>query len=162
MASPLLRELLMGEPPLCHLINRSYRIKIHFHIARKPGYEQEVLKDRPVFYARGDNLYPGSALPGSEIATLNLEKFLRKTVMVIRGDPISVRDLIDYAANAAGAVHFGAKHKGKRALLVELDEKLRLGGLEATTKALTTLGRIVVDGLQPLVEQVEKEQSAAV
>jgi hypothetical protein len=161
MASPLLRELLMGEPPLCHLINRHYRLKIRFEVARKPAYERLVLQDRPIFYARGDGLFPGTATPGSETATLNLEKFLREMVMLVQGEPVSVRDLIDYVANAAGAVHFGDPTKGKRALLIELDKGLGIGGMEATPKTLIAVGHIVVAGLQPLVEKAEESERSA-
>lgn len=144
----------MGDPPLCHLVNQELRMKIRFDVAVNSEYERLVLEDSPVFFARGDGLYPGTNMLKHEVRTLNLDKFLREMVMIINGEKISVRDLIDYVANAAGAVHFGNPEKGKRALLAALDQELGIGGMEAAPKTLIGVGRIVVDAFEPLEQQL--------
>jgi hypothetical protein len=157
MSAPLLRELLMGSPPLLHIANREHKVAIRFQVGRKPALEKLILEDKPDFYARTDGVYPGSGLPGSTIVTLNLDGFLREMVMLVHGDTVTVRDLIDYSANAAGAVHFGKLEKGKRAALATVDERLGIGGLEAALKCLIAIGQVVVDGVEPLVKRINAD-----
>jgi hypothetical protein len=157
MAAPLLRELIMGEPPLMHTVNRSRRLKIRFRVSYNLAYEQVVFADKPISYARGDGLYPGAAMPKDTIQEQTIDQFLREMVMVIQGETITVRDLIDYVANAAGAVHFGDLAKDKRAIMADLDTHLRLGGAQASLRALTAIGRIVATALEPLARRVEAD-----
>lgn len=159
MAAPLLRELLMGDPPLFHLVNRHRRLKVRFRVARASAYQQVVLADAPIFYARTDGLYPGSALPNSTVEALSLDKLLSEMVMIVQGNTISVRDLIDYVANAAGGVHFGDPKRDKRAIMAALDGQLKLGGIDASLRCLVAVGRIVTEALDRLVLRVEADTS---
>jgi hypothetical protein len=159
MAAPLLRELLMGDPPLLHLVNRSRRLKVRFRVARVNAYEREVLADAPIFYERVDGLYPGSALPNSTVEALSVDKLLSEMVMIVQGNTISVRDLIDYVANVAGGVHFGDPKRDKRAIMVALDGQWKLGGIDVSMRCLVAVGQIVTEALDRLVLRVEADIS---
>jgi hypothetical protein len=56
MTAPLLRELLMGEPPLMHTVNRDRRVKIRFKVVGRSAYDEAVLADRPLMFAVADGL----------------------------------------------------------------------------------------------------------
>jgi len=156
MASPLLRELLIGDPPLMVTANREHHLKVRFAVARMTALEELQLKDGAVFLARGDGLYPGTALPNAEVVELNHDQFLRERVMVLHGTTLAIHDVIDYVANVAGGVHFGAvAAKERRALVEAVDQQVRLGGLQATLHALLAIGRVTVDALDPLVRHID-------
>jgi hypothetical protein len=160
MAGALLRELLVGDPPLMDTVNRSCHLRLRFDVSRVTAYEQVVLADGPMFFARGDGLHPGAGFPGATVASLNRDQFLREMVMVIGGETITVRDIIDYVANAAGAVHFGDRTKDKRAAIAAIDAEFKIGGLDAALHALRAVGRVAVDGLGPLVKSIETSTPA--
>jgi hypothetical protein len=154
MTAPLLRELLMGDPPLMDTVNKELRLKPKFHVARATALEKLMFEDAPIFYARGDGLYPGTALAASDITALNRDKFLQEKVMVVNGNTITVHDLIDYAANSAGALHFGSLDRKNREAVLEAD-LIKIGGFDATNRALKAVSLVVADGLQPLVEGMQ-------
>lgn len=159
MAAPLLREFLFGDPmPLIDHVNRERRVRLRFQVARKPAYEKLVLSHKPAFYQRGDGLFPGhNMMPGSEIADLTRDQLLREMVMMVQGSVVTVHQLIDYVANAAGAQHYAELTKHKRALLQQIDSSLVVGGFEPAVLSLRSVGLIVADGLQPLVERIEAD-----
>lgn len=161
MAAPLLRELLLGDPPLIHTVNRTRRLKIRFEVVSRSPYEDAVLADRPVFYARANAFYPKAKLPTDVVRAVSLDEFLREMVIVSQGSVITVRDLIDYIANAAGAVHFGDPRKDKRPILAALDQQLKLGGVETTLRCLLGVAWVVLDALDPLTKMVVAALAAA-
>jgi hypothetical protein len=138
MAAPLLRELLAGDPmPLMDLVNRFRWLKLHFLVSRSPAYERLVLEHGAEFYERGDGLYPGHAmLASAETVALTREQLLREMVMVVNAQTITVHNLIDYVANAAGALHFGELSRHKRGVLEAIDRSFQIGGLAAAVHAL--------------------------
>jgi hypothetical protein len=156
MAAPLLRELLMGSPPLIHLVNRERRQKIFFEVGSMPAYEAAVLEHSPVFFARVDGFYPGQSPPAAIVNSINLNQLLGETIMVVQGKNISVRDLIDYVSNAAGAVHFGDPTKHSRATLADVEKELGLGGLDAPLRCLLGIGQVVAAGLSPLLSSIKE------
>jgi hypothetical protein len=154
MAAPLLRELLMGHPSPMNLANREHRMKIRFQVAEEPGLEDIANNPDLILFARGDSMCPGYPFPDYPIKSLTLDQFLSELTMVVKGNAISVRDVIDYTAHAAGGVHFGNPQKGNRAFVEAANQAAALGGLGAAMRSLAAIGRITVDGLQPLVDRV--------
>jgi hypothetical protein len=75
-------------------------------------------------------------------------------VMIVQGDVLTVRDLLDYVANAAGAVHFGNPTKDKRPILRELDQHITLGGVDTSLRCLLAVCWITRDALDPLVKAI--------
>jgi hypothetical protein len=100
-------------------------------------------------------------MPTATVSEFGLDQFVGEMVMVVGGETITVRDLIDFTANADGAVHFGDITKDKRAILAAIDKRFTLQGVQASLQSLLAVGLIVVDALDPLVKQIEAEAGAA-
>jgi len=99
-ASGLLRQLLLDEMPLVHVVNREYRVALAFRtldFSQPPPVEPEahwrVLDPEP--------------FPGAQTQTCSLKQFLAAPCLTWRGSCASVTDLIRACANAKGGVHLG-------------------------------------------------------
>jgi hypothetical protein len=97
-----------------------------------------------------------------EVRDLNLERFLKVVVSVHKGEPSTVRDLIDYAANAAnvfGGAHFLPERKRpkepSRELLVRSKESLS-APYPLELAMLLSIGGIVVRGLETMERNLRK------
>jgi hypothetical protein len=158
MAAPLIRELLLGDPPLMHIANRGAKLRIRFNFIGRTPYEDLILSHRPVLWAKADAIWPGSGGPGSNepVTSGTIDQFLRENVMLIQGDHIDVHALIDYVANAAGGVHYNPdSKKHKRAILAALDQQMTLGGLQECLRSLLGVAWVVRDALEPLAKHID-------
>ena len=87
MAAPLLRELLMGEPPLIDLVNRERRMKIRFQVVGDSPYQDAVLADDPVAFVKADGLSPRHKLPSDHVKAVTLDQISgEKGLRNSRGD----------------------------------------------------------------------------
>lgn len=149
MAAAPLRDLLFGEPqPLLHLANRTHREQILFACSPlerepgEPGDGQAMSLDGFEGRMRGPTQH------------LSLHKFLAAPVAHVDGTELSVRDIVDYAAHAAGAVHFGRVDTNKRPQVALMERYAEVQGIDWVLYQLAAIGRVVARALRPLAGAV--------
>jgi hypothetical protein len=160
MAAPLLRELLIGEPPLVHLVNRTPRLPIRFAVnLPRPPWE---LDDRLAFMRETTTMSVHDGLDPEDVEgdrqTLELDRFLKVPVMYDRSRVVTIYDTVEWAANSAGAVHFGATDKKNREAVAAVADAMDVGSAEAPTAALAPIGRIVVRATADLADHLGEPQ----
>ena len=151
-ASGLIRTLLLDSGNLVDEVNRRFRLKITFTYAdSSQGYPAEMRKLlNPSQWAVLDGLYPGTQITTAVNVTTNRGPFLSQMVLINRGEELSVKDVIKYAANVLGGVHAGKVKKGESK--EEALEKLTglFGNLPTALMQLRAIAHVVLDGLEPL------------
>jgi hypothetical protein len=156
LAAGLLRKLLLDEAPLVHQVNRYRRERIRFRINGETPLERTLLEDRPDYWAIGDAIDP-DAFPSPGLSApvdAKLDQFLARTVMAVRGERLSVGDLIRQVAHIDGAVHKGRPASAREELLDEMSRFMFFPDLPSTVHHVQLIGRIVVHGLTPLRDAI--------
>lgn len=154
MSSALLRKLLFDTPTLVDLVNRSRRVRVEYVVNVRPPVWRQLGEEPPVAYAVEDGLDPATALVASTPATVSRDQLLSQMVAVYRGQEITVKYLLRYAAHTAGGVHFDPPKTAEESAAQALAEQMRVGGYPAGGRTLSALGRVVIHALQPLQERV--------
>jgi hypothetical protein len=80
--------------------------------------------------------------------------------MMVNGEAVTVRDLIDQLANIEGAVHQTAPRERREVFLREAARNLFIGGLPAGIRQMQAIARVVLRGLAPLRDAVRNSRSA--
>ena len=159
MAAPLLRDLLISSPPLAHRVNRDHRLKLSFRCVPLESLTAKGLPE-PEFHTAALGFAMADLAAPEFVQELPLEAFLGAPVAFLQGREISVRDLIDYVANAAGGVHFGSKDKRRRSTVDEFNNWVRLNGYQPALYTLMAIGQVTVAALEPLAGAVRTELDA--
>ena len=158
MASPLLRELLLSS--LVDRVNRPHRVKITYRCVpltpmKDLGLPVPDLHLAAAGFALVDQVNP------QFVQTLAVEQFLKATVGTVGEHVLTVYDLVEYAANAAGGTHYDPTPKAdkpKRTVVDDLNNYVRLNGFQAALHALMSIGEVVVVGLEPLAQAIKAER----
>lgn len=153
----LLRKLLVDEVPLVHQVNQKRRVKIVFAVAENPQYAKKVLEDRPLVYFVMDGIYPGTGIPNSTVQRVKLDALLKWRAAAIKGQSVSVKDLIQHLANVAGGVHAGKAREEKDRQLISASNLIRVGGMTAVGRTMWGITEVVLDGLAPLERHIKDE-----
>lgn len=150
--APLLRKLLIDGQPLLNTV-RPVRpeVRTEFRIRQWSAAEDaQPGEDLPyLLQLGGPELVGGpedSALP-------KLKHFIGARVGMVRGRPLTVREVVKYYANVEGGVHFGVPREDAQSGLSEMAPML-LGRSTGHIEILAHLGAIVVDALTPLCESI--------
>ena len=157
MAAPLLRKLLLDSDSLLNQVNRSRRLKIMFKINSKSPYDTALAKlGAPFFSSEEDAIDPELDLPPGmrNEMQVKLDGLLKREVLMISGDTVTIRDLIDQLANIEGGVHSG-KPDDKQKVLQAVSQRIYIGGLPAGVRQVRAIIRIVLRGLAPVRAAVE-------
>lgn len=162
LAAGLLRKLLLEEAPLFHQVNKYRRVRIRFRINDETPLEKIVLEDNPIYWAIGDAIDP-DAFPAPGLSApidVKIDQLLARTVLVVRGERLSVRDLIKQVAHIDGAVHKGKPTNVREELLDEMSRFMSFRDLPATVHHVQLVGRIVVRALTPLRDAILADKGA--
>jgi hypothetical protein len=155
MTALLLRKLLLDGAPLVHQVNRARRLKLTFRM------RDETPEPGLLGWGPGESLWPNSNYGQSAVVDLNLSQFLSRPTLVADGHVISVRDLINFMANYAGAVHASRPDDPKTEALWHVRwGEMRFGPTGpygGCIYELIAIGRITIDGVQDLRTQVQAE-----
>jgi hypothetical protein len=81
---------------------------------------------------------------------LTLDQFLQHVVLILNAQPHSVKDVIKFAANAAGAVHHDPKPRREFALIKAVSEGFRLFDVPLAIRELQPISRVTLKAIQPL------------
>ena len=154
MISGLLRKLLLDGNPLIHQVNKSRKLKISFTVNdRKPPVGNKSL----VFWSIEDGFDPDTSVPHlTKPVEVNKDQLLRRQIMIINGEMITVLDLIKFLSNVQGGVHAGKPENIKEATLKEAQRYLGIGGLPAGIRSILSISRVIIKGLEPLRTVVTK------
>jgi hypothetical protein len=104
-AAGILRQLLLDDQPLVHIVNRGPRLKLVFRMNGLSHYERVALEDKPTIFTMPalvvrDDLPAGLQNPVDP----SLREFLARPVTVVNGEKFDVTDVMCRPeGNARGA-----------------------------------------------------------
>jgi len=151
MIAGLLRKLLLDESPLIDQVNRRRRQKIKFTVNDYPVPSEEK---NLMFWSVEDVFYPKTGSLFYKPIEVTKAQLLSRTVMIYDSHSISVRELIKHVAHIQGAVHSGMPKTNKEEAMKKLAEMFGIGGLPAGLRLLCVICRVIIEGLEPLKEQI--------
>lgn len=159
-SAAILRLLILDKQSLCDVVNSS-RMPICFRIVRffddADDEFPEVLQLPDVNISSGNSLYPNPLSPNRRIHLLNKDQFLREGVMKLGQHTITVRDVIKYISEKAGAIHYDSKPSKFEEIrkLKSWNQSLFLNGAPPALVTLQAIGQVVGDGLRPLYNSLK-------
>lgn len=149
-ASKVLRQLILDGDRLMIAVNRSHALRISFSITVPPLPPDFVLKDGTWIVIEGLN--PGeSKRPPPE---LPLDEFLKVVIGGSRGQLVTIKDVIKFAAINLGGVHFKPVTSDEDQKLVDLMKTYLFPTEKPLIAALRVIGKIVLDAMLPLRNKV--------
>jgi hypothetical protein len=145
-ASALIRQLLLDDPPLAHLVNRDLRIKIRFRVIR---YVTDPNRNPPAF--GWSCVYAPSSVPGPpEPEVLKQDSFLAANCIGMRGKLFTIKDVIKSCANVRGGVHLANTVDEKDQSLLNFDRVCQDAGIVTSVAIMRGITASVAEGLSPL------------
>lgn len=144
----ILRRLLLDDTPLVHDVNRQFRLKLRYEVCELLDIEA-ITGRKPSMGFLMAGLSPKIA-PQYPRLTLKHDQFLQHPMVFVGEKRITVRDIVQYCANAAGAVHYREHTRGDEEYLKRLNEQFVIMNVPSMISALTHIARVVVDTLTPL------------
>jgi len=151
--SALVRKLFFDDFPLVDQVNRSYKEKIFFEIAKTQLYPPGL--PAPTYFSVQDGLDPGTARPGKQRLQIKRDKFFKTPILLVNGKEYSIREIILFEANIMGGVHAGFAKTDNEKKLKQIDN-LFVGGYRTSLRQLKAIARIILKALKPLKEKIEK------
>lgn len=153
MAAPLLREFLFQRKIAGPLL-REHNLRLRFRCV--PLERMDVLwgLPTPVLDLAADGFAMVDSVNPAFVRDLSIDQFLKAPVGFVAGGAVTVYDLVDYVANAAGGVHYDEHDKEQRPVVRKLHEALAVNGIGAALYAVAGIGRVTVAALQPVVTAV--------
>ena len=156
MAAALLRKLLLDSPTLSDVVN-TRRLKIRYVVNGRLPVWKELGEPPPTTYAVEDGFDPETALRLAIPKTVSRDGLLSQMVGFYRGQEVTAKNLIDYLAHTVGGVHFDPPRTEAERSMQALAASIRVGNYPAGTLTLFAIARVVLKGLAPLREQVERD-----
>jgi len=144
----LLRKLFLDDFPLVDQVNREYKLKIQFEVTVQFNKPEDG--DTKSLWSVQDGLDPDTAMSGKQRKLISRDQFFQETVAMVFGKVYSVRDVIQFEANVAGAVHAGVAKTEKEKVLHEVGQFLGIGGYAPTLRQLLAIARVTLKALKPL------------
>jgi hypothetical protein len=141
-AAALLRLLLVDGLPLVTEVNRARRLPETYAVRRAP------MDTQPGTWWLG-GLDPDHPAEG-QIEVLDRKNLLQVPLLDLVQERLTIRDLIQLAANVRGGVHRGKPETRKHQFMESYPLKLQLGDTPLELYALVSVATVVLKGLQPL------------
>ena len=171
-AAGLLRELLLDGSPLVQQVARPGRPKPAYLVRRR----KSVTSGEPWFWLGGiDPEHPvAPEHPYADrldeligpIETVDLKDLLAVQVICLGSvgrragaalTYLTVRDIIRYHAHVSGGVHHGKAEEPQHLALEQFPLRIGYGTIPIELMAIASITPVVLRGLQPLREAIEKE-----
>jgi hypothetical protein len=151
-ASASIRQLVLDDPPLAHLVNRSHRIKLTFRVVEwipSPfGGEEFSWVDVSSEY--------GVVWGPSQPKDVKSGEFLATKCMALRGRPFTIKDVVKSCANIRGGVHRGGAVDEKEKALLELDQLIQIERIDASVQLIRGIATSLLSGLEPLTKAISR------
>ena len=149
-----LRQLLLDKHSLVDSVNKgSGKVKLTFHVGKfdPPPHPQAVLASLE------DGIDPHTRRPGAASALLSRMEFMNHVIAYVSGQPISIMEAIKFAAHVAGGRHHDPYPKGKDKIVSDFSQSYHIGGLPFGIRAQKAIARVVLRGLDPLIQTVRSK-----
>ncbi|HEX7812573.1 MAG TPA: hypothetical protein VF460_11745 [Burkholderiales bacterium] len=145
--SALIRQLLLDDVPLAHLVNRDLNVKIRFDVMVRQGPEPAELIEAKfqLFSLSPDGLV-------SERNTL--DQFLGRAVLRMEKMEFSVKEVIRTVAHVLGGVHSGQAKNDLEEKLVQLESKIRAHGSPMPLYVIQDIAKVVVQAMLPIAAAI--------
>ena len=150
-AAALLRQLLTGESPLMHQVNRSHRLKVTFPVCGR-RYTEVMLADNPTLYLALGGIHRSGSPERPEM--LPLDHFLAVKVLKLGPNTLTVGDLISISANVLGGVHKGTSKSEKEQALEGFNRTVIAFGHPISSAQMKPVILVALEGLAPLARAV--------
>jgi hypothetical protein len=154
-AARFLRQILLdGANSLLFQVNRNLRLKIYFIIV---GLTARPNPNHPA--ASGAtfsqiSIAPDPHFPMIPQKRLDLDNFLKQEVIFHKGQTATVREVIKYVANKAGAVHKQKLDTPEEQSLEDAPLAFRLLDTPSVLYALDGITKVVVTACDPLYQKL--------
>jgi hypothetical protein len=148
LISGLLRKLLLDNNPLVNQVNQSRKLKIFFIVNDR----QTPIGDNSLtFWAIEDGFDPNTSVPRlTKAIEVNKDQLLKRRIMIINRQTITVLDLIKFLSHVQGGIHVGKPTSSEEVNLKEIQKYLGIGGLPAGIRSILSISRVILKGLEPL------------
>jgi hypothetical protein len=154
--SGLIRQLLIDDHPLVGIVNRRPdRVKLVFRVG--------AFTSKPDKYTAFLSLEDGidrekrdSPLP---IVALSQGDFLKHPVIYSHPFAVTIQQVVLYAANVAGGIHYDPIPKKKHAVMARLTRKVQSRGLPLGIVMLKDIAAVMLRGLEPLIKKVQEREA---
>ena len=154
-ASALIRKLLIDDHPLVDQVNREHGVKLTFAITAARKMPDGI--PEPMVFSVLDGIDPDTAPPFLQRITASRDQLFASVLVRVNGQPYSLKDIVLFEANVMGAVHAGSPKEDKEKVLAQLNNMFQIGGHRTSLRQLQAIGRVVLRGLKPLREAVQKK-----
>lgn len=157
-AAGLLRQLLLDDSPLIHLVNRKYNLKILFTVCGRKRAERQF-KRVNVFYSALSMIHL-SGSQGHTAEKVVLDTFLSMKVIKNKDQELTVRDVLTQVAYADGGSHRGKlKITNEKAPALSDLSRVENGSTSSINwEQMRPIIMIVLDALAPLEKKVRQSQ----
>jgi hypothetical protein len=152
----ILRQVFLDKKSLVDTVN-ARKIPLTFVATR---FRNEEAMMGYIFASLEDSIDPDLA-PERLAVELSRDEFCRHTAMFFRGNRISIKEIVRYAAIVAGGVHHDPAPKDEFWLVPTIHQSIGVGGLPGTIRMIKAIARVALRGLQPLIEDVAADLSRA-
>ena len=158
-ASAILRQLLVDDHPLLHLVNREYHHKTHFRTRQLEHIEPLKVIDgqvQPGMIINIEKIVPLENEPEENLEQLTIDQFLGKRCLIYNQYLYNVIDIIKINANIQGGVHAGAPKENNEHAAIELANlSILIGFNNGTLVSIITglihpVAQIVIKSLEPI------------
>jgi hypothetical protein len=151
-----LRQLLLDETPLIDVVNRAFRLPIRFEVNTLPDEAMAAIRHHNGLVHFGAGLSPRVSQLGTPTRSLTRDQFLREPVLLTAHERITTRELILWAANEAGGVHYDPQYEGTSLQLNRLMRFADSSEHPVLGSSVIGIARIVRDAAEPLLVAVER------
>jgi hypothetical protein len=165
-ASAILRQLLVDDYPLLHLVNREYHHKTLF-ITRQLEYVEPLKvidgQVQPGMIINIEKIVPLENELEENLEKLSIDQFLRKKCLIYNQYVYNVIDIIKINANIQGGVHAGAPRKDNEHAAIELANlKILIGfnngaQVSVITGLIPPVAQIVIKSLEPIEKLINNK-----
>lgn len=150
----LIRKLFLDDHPLVDRVNKSHRLKLSFDTTASGDPRQE--NPPPTFWSVQDGIDPDTAPPFKKRLTLTRDQFFQMLVAIVGGHGFTIREIVLFEANVAGAVHAGSPRTDKESALHQVDTEISVGGYASSLRQLLAIAMVCLKALSPLRQAVAK------
>lgn len=155
--APLLRKLVLDKHPLVRAVAERHRdVPIAFRFVPFTPAEPDPARDPSIVmmyaYAKAD-YYAPDAEPSP------LKHLLRSPVAVSESGPVTFAEIVQHYSHVEGGVHLVRQPADPLSKLLLTMSGTALDHEDLFVDVLVPLGRVVHDGLQPLVARIKEQRT---
>lgn len=149
--SSILRQLLLDQTPLIYLANKGTRLKIEFKVDNT--FHQQLPLSSAILFTSTEigNLVLKFSV---NLKILKHDQFLALEILEIDNTRFTVREIIKFASNKQGGIHFDTSIDSDEKILEASLEKLEKLKTPALAIAINSIAQIVLIALRPLKNEL--------